>query len=139
MIKNSFGSYFSLYKPLQLDSSKFVNFNINFKEKLLKALINDIAIDDNSFLRGKLSANVDEAALQFDIPYIRYEDKVFSQLQLTLDNDNPLYKSFIHFDEFQGMSLNLHQFQLINTVINDRLHELTIVILYIMRSIFIPH
>ena len=122
MIKNSFGSYFSLYKPLQLDSSKFVNFNINFKEKLLKALINDIAIDDNSFLRGKLSANVDEAALQFDIPYIRYEDKVFSQLQLTLDNDNPLYKSFIHFDEFQGMSLNLHQFQLINTVINDRLH-----------------
>jgi hypothetical protein len=122
MIKNSFGSYFSSYKPLQLDSSKFVNFSINFKEKLLSAISDDIAIDDNSFFRGKLSANVNETALQFDIPYIQYEDKVFTQLRLSLDNDNPLYKSFIHIEEFQGMGLNLSQFQLINTVINDRLH-----------------
>ena len=122
MIKNSFGSYFSSYKPLQLDSSKFVNFNINFKEKLIRALSDNIAIDDNSFFRGKLSANVNEAALQVDIPYIMYENKVFSQFRLTLDNDNPLYKSFIYIEEFQGMGLNLNQFQLINTVINDRLH-----------------
>ena len=122
MVKNSFGSYFSSYKPLQLDPSKFVNFSINFKEKLISALSDDIAIDDNSFFRGKLSAKVNEAALQFDVPYIRYEDKVFSHLRLTLDNDNPLYKSFIHIEEFQGMGLNLSQFQLINTVINDRLH-----------------
>ena len=122
MIKNSFGSYFSSYKPLQLDSSKFVNFSINIKEKLFRALSDDISIDDNSFFRGKLSANVNEAILQFDIPYIRYEDKVFSQLRLTLDNDNPLYKSFVHIEEFQGMGLNLSQFQLINTVINDRLY-----------------
>jgi hypothetical protein len=122
MIKNSFGSYFSLYKPLQLDSSKFVNFSINFKEKLLSALSDDIAIDDNSFFRGKLSANVDETAMQFDIPYIQYEDKVFTQLRLSIDNDNPFYKSFISIEDFQGMGLNLNQFQLINTVINDRLH-----------------
>ena len=122
MVKNSFGSYFSTYKHLQLDPSKFVNFSINFKEKLISALSDDIAIDDNSFFRGKLSANVNEVALQFDVPYIRYEDKVFSQLRLTLDNDNPLYKSFIHIEEFQGMGLNLSQFQLINTVINDKLH-----------------
>ena len=84
MIKNSFGSYFSSYKPLQLDSSKFVNFSINFKEKLLSALSDDIAIDDNSFFRGKLSANVKEAALQFDVPYFRYEDKVFTQLRFDI-------------------------------------------------------
>ena len=122
MIKNSFGSYFSSYKPIKLDPSKFVNFNINFKEKFLKALSDDIEIDDNSFFRGKLSANVDEVAFQFDVPYFRYENKVFSQMQLTLDNDNPLYKSFINIEEFQGMGINLSQFQLINTVINDRLH-----------------
>ena len=122
MIKNSFGTYFPSYKPLKLDSSKFVNFSINFKEKFLTALSDDISIDDNSFFRGKLSADVKEAALQFDIPYIRYEDKVFTQLRLSIDNDNPLYKSFIYIDDFQGMGLNLSQFQLINTVINDRLH-----------------
>jgi hypothetical protein len=122
MIKNSFGSYFSSYEPLQLDSSKFVNFSINFKEKLISALSDDIAIDDNSFFRGKLSANENEAALQFDIPYIQYEDKFFTQFRLTLDNDNPLYKYFIQIEEFQGMGLNLSQFQLINAVINDRLH-----------------
>jgi len=122
MIKNSFGSYFSSYKPLHLDSSKFINFSINFKEKLLRALSDNISIDDNSFFRGKLSANMNEAALQLDIPYIRYEDKVFSQFRFTLDNDNPLYKSFLYVEEFQGMGLNLSQFRLINSVINDRLH-----------------
>ena len=65
---------------------------------------------------------MNEATSQFDVPYIRYEDKVFSQLRLTLDNDNPLYKSFVHIEEFHGMGLNLSQFQLINTVINDKLH-----------------
>ena len=69
---------------MQLDSSKFVNFNINFKEKLLRALSDDIAIDDNSFFRGKLSANVNEVAFQFDIPYIPYENKVFSQIQFDI-------------------------------------------------------
>ena len=122
MIKNSFGSYFSSYIPLQIDSSKFVNFSINFKEKLLSALSDDIAIDDSSFFRGKLSANVNEAALLFEIPYLRYEDKVFTQLSLSLDNDNPFYKSFLYIDKFQGMGLNLSQFKLINTVINDKLH-----------------
>ena len=122
MIKNSFGSYFSSYIPLQIDSSKFVNFSINFKEKLLSALSDDIDIDDSSFFRGKLSANVNEAALLFEIPYIRYEDKVFTQLSLSLDNDNPFYKSFLYIDKFQGMGLNLSQFKLINTVINDKLH-----------------
>ena len=57
MIKNSFGSYFSSYKSLNIESSKFVNFNINFKKKLLRALSESIIIDDNSFFRGKLSAN----------------------------------------------------------------------------------
>ena len=122
MIKNSFGSYFSSYKQLHIDSSKFVNFSINFKEKLLSALSDDISIDDNSFFRGKLSANVNEAALQFDIPYFRYKDKVFTQLELSLDNNNPLYKSFLHVNDFQGVGLNLSQFKLINTVINDRLY-----------------
>ena len=122
MIKNSLGSYFSSYTPLKIDSSKFVNFSINFKEKLLSALSDDITIDDNSFFRGKLSAKVNESALQFDIPYIRFEDKVFTQFRLSLDNDNPLYKSYIHIDDFKGMGLNLSQFQLINTVINDKLH-----------------
>ena len=122
MIKNSFGSYFSTYKPIQLNPSKFINFSLNFKEKLLKALIDDIAIDDNSFFRGKLSAKVNESTLQFDVPYIQFEDKIFSQLRLTLDNDNPLYKSFIQIEEFNGMGLKLSQFKLINTVINDRLH-----------------
>ena len=122
MIKNSLGSYFSSYIPLQIDSSKFVNFSINLKEKLLSALSDDIVIDDNSFFRGKLSANENEASLQLDIPYFRYEDKVFTQFRLSLDNDNPLYKSFVQIDDFHGMGLNLSQFQLINTVINDRLH-----------------
>ena len=122
MIKNSFGSYFSSYIPLQIDSSKFVNFSINFKEKLLSALSDDIDIDDSSFFRGKLSANENEASLQLEIPYFRYEDKVFTQLSLSLDNDNPLYKSFLYIDKFQGMGLNLSQFKLINTVINDKLH-----------------
>ena len=36
--------------------------------------------------------------------------------------NNPLYKSFLHVDDFQGVGLNLSQFKLINTVINDRLY-----------------
>ena len=122
MIKNSFGSYFSSYKSLNIESSKFVNFNINFKKKLLRALSESIIIDDNSFFRGKLSANANDTTFQFDFPYIQYEDNVFSKLSLTLDNNNPFYKSFLKIEEFEGMGLNLRQFQLINSLINDRLH-----------------
>lgn len=122
MIMNSFGSYFSSYKPMLIDSSKFVNFNINFKKKLLRALSDNIAVDDNSFFRGKISANVNETALQLDIPYIQYADKVFSQLQLTLDNDNPLYKSYVFAEEFQVMGLSLSQFRMINTMLDDKLY-----------------
>ena len=122
MVKNSIGSYFSSYTPLQVDSSKFVNFSINIKEKLFKAMNGNIAFDDNSFFRGKLSADISEATLQLDIPYARYKDKVFSQLRLTLDNDNPLYKTFLLIDEFQDESLSLNQIRLINTVLNDKLY-----------------
>ena len=122
MIKNSFGSYFSSYKSLNIDSSKFVNFNINLKKKLLRSLSENIIIDDNSFFRGKLSANTNETSLQFDFPYINFDDKVFSQLSFTLDNDNPLYKSFLQINEFEGFGLNLNEFKVISSLINDRLY-----------------
>ena len=122
MFRNSFGSYFSNYQSIEVDQSSFMNFNINLKEKFSGAFLEQISIPDDSFFRGKLSANPNDTFFQIDIPKIRFENNNFSEVRFTMDNGNPFYKTNLQIDQVNGEDFNLDQFWLINSVFDDKLY-----------------
>ena len=122
MLRNSFGSYFSNYQSIEMDKSSFMNFNINIKEKFSGAILEQITIPDDSFCRGKLSANPNDTFFQIDIPNILYENNSFSEVLLTMDNGNPFYKTSLQIEQVNGGDFNLDQFWLINSVFDDKLY-----------------
>ena len=122
MLRNSFGSYFSNYQSIEVDQSSFMNFNINLKEKFSGAFLEQISIPDDSFFRGKLSANPNDTFFQIDIPKIRFENNNFSEVRFTMDNGNPFYKTNLQIDQVNGEDFNLDQFWLINSVFDDKLY-----------------
>ena len=122
MLSNSIGNSFANYKPIDVDPSKFVNFNLNLKEKFTRAFFDKIAIADDSFLRGKISALPQETFLRVDIPRMNYQKNTFSEIQLTIDNSNPFYTSYLQIKDVKGSEFDLNQFRLISTMLDDKLH-----------------
>ena len=122
MLRNSFGSYFSNYKSIEVDQSSFMNFNINLKEKFSGAFLEQITIPNDSFFRGKLSADPNYTFFQIDIPKIRFKNNYFSEVRFTMDNVNPFYKTNLQISQVNGENFNLEQFWLINSVFDDKLH-----------------
>ncbi len=122
MLRNSFGSYFSNYQPIEVNQSSFMNFNINLKEKFSGAFLEQITIPDDSFFRGKLSADPNDTFFQIDIPKISFENNNFSEVRFTMDNGNPFYKTNLQIGQVNGEDFNLDQFWLINSVFDDKLY-----------------
>lgn len=122
MFRNSFGSYFSNYQSIEVDQSSFMNFNINLKEKFSGAFLEQIIIPDDSFFRGKLSADPNDTFFQMDIPKIRFKNNNFSEVRFTMDNGNPFYKTNLQIGQVNGEDFDLDRFWLINSVFDDKLY-----------------
>lgn len=122
MFRNSLGSYFSNYQSIEVDQSSFMNFNINLKEKFSGAFLEQIIIPDDSFFRGKLSADPNDTFFQMDIPKIRFKNNNFSEVRFTMDNGNPFYKTNLQIGQVNGEDFDLDRFWLINSVFDDKLY-----------------
>jgi hypothetical protein len=122
MTENAVGGYFSNFKKNKVDGSAFVNFNVNVKEKISRVLSSNIIVDDNTFLRGKLSGNHKDFALQVEVPNIYYSSNSLSDISLTIDNSNPLYNGYIQVQKFENENVQVHNFKMINTSMNDTLY-----------------
>lgn len=121
MIENSLGSLYTNYHPNKVAKGQYLNFNFSIFNKVIEIFLPDISISSNTKLNGNINSDNEEFKLNFKSEEIAYKDNYFENINLLVDNKNPLYNTYIEIDSIKNKLYNLSEFSMINTNAKDTL------------------
>ncbi len=121
LIENSLGNIYTNFKPNNIASDQFINFNFKIYNKIAEVFYPDLELGSNTFFKGHVENDAKKFNLTFNSPQIKLEDYFADNIQLRIDNKNPLFNTYIEIDSINTKYYGLSKFSLINITQNDTL------------------
>lgn len=81
----------------------------------------EIEFGKNTFIRGKIVADEGDFKLTFKSPTINAKGTIFDNIQLQVDNKNPLFNTYMEVSRIKNKYYDIEEFNLINATIKDTL------------------
>ena len=123
LMQNALGSQYTNYVPTEITPNQYVDFNFNLRGKIASALFGEgVVLDDNTFIRGKINAAEKLFKLNVRAPKLQIKRTKLDMLEIEFDTHNPLYHSYISFDELENPQGKLLHLNWINSRIKDKLY-----------------
>lgn len=121
MIQNALGSLYSNYKAHSLRKGQYVKFNFTEFNKLIEIVYPKITLDKTTAITGSMNADSNDFKLKLVSHKINAFDTDFDQVQLEINNRNPLYNVYFQLDSIKNKNYKIRDFSLINVTSNDTL------------------
>jgi hypothetical protein len=99
-----------------------LNFNFKVYNKIIEVFYPDLKFGSNSFFKGVLESDPKKSILTFKSPEIKNESFFAKNVKIKLDNDNPIFNSFVEIDSLSTQYFKANDFSLISSKINDTLY-----------------
>jgi TamB, inner membrane protein subunit of TAM complex len=121
LIENSLGSLYANYSPNKVNKGQFLKFDFNVYNKLIEIFLPKISLGENTFVKGSINSDNGEFKINFKSPKISAYDNYFDNVNIDIDNKNPLYNAYIELDSIKTKHYKISNFSLINVTANDTL------------------
>ncbi|WP_231632468.1 translocation/assembly module TamB domain-containing protein [Mangrovimonas sp. TPBH4] len=121
LVRNSFGSLYSKYVPNEVKGHQYVNFKFNIYNKIVEAFFHEVELAENTFIKGRIENSENGFKLSFSSPQIKVFDYFAQNVNLSVDNSNPVYNTYIELDSLHTKYYDVSRFSLINVTQNDTL------------------
>lgn len=121
MLENSIGSLYTNYRPNKIQKGQFLKFDFNIYNKIIEIFYPGITIAKNTFISGNMSSDNDEFKFNFKSPQIAAFDNYLDNINVEIDNKNPLYNTYVELDSIRTKNYKVSNFSLINVTENDTL------------------
>jgi hypothetical protein len=109
-------------KPNNDKNFRYVDFNISIKNKIVDVLFPDVKIKPNTFISGSIVKDENIFKFRFNSPQINIVENRIQNIDLQIDNTNPLYNTYIKVDSIASPTYPVSELSLINKNINDTLY-----------------
>lgn len=121
LFENAIGNIYSNYIPNKVAANSYIDFNFTIYNKIVEVFVPEIELGKNTNIRGRVESDEKEFKLSFKSPQIKLFDYFADQISLQVDNNNPLYNTYIEIDSLNTNFYNISDLKLINVTINDTL------------------
>lgn len=121
LFKNAIGYAYSNYTRDKVQNQQHIDFNFKIYNKIVEVLYPEVRLAKNTFIRGHVESDESKFKLMFKSPKINYDDYFVNNVELQVDNANPLFDTYIEADSLNSKYYNLSKFNLINLTLNDTL------------------
>ncbi len=121
LVKNSLGSLYTNFKPHKVKKGQFLKFNFSIYNKIIEIFFPEISIGANTIVKGNINSDNQEFKLNFNSPQIVASDNTFDNINVSVDNKNPLYNAYIELDSIKTKYYKIRDFSLINVTMKDTL------------------
>lgn len=121
LFENSIGSIYTNYKPYKVQENQAINFNFKIYNKIIEVFYPEIKLGRNTFIRGQVKSNEKGFRLTFKSPEIKYLDYFANNIELQVDNNNPLFNTYMEIDSIKTKFYDVSKFNLINVTVKDTL------------------
>ncbi|WP_225037114.1 translocation/assembly module TamB domain-containing protein [Winogradskyella sp. SM1960] len=121
LVENSVGSIYTNYVPNVVDANQYVDFRFNIYSKIATVFFKDLILGKNTFIEGRIETDEKGFELTFNSPEIKFKDYFATNINIDVDNSNPLYNTYVEIDSLSAGIYNASQFSLINVTKRDTL------------------
>ncbi|MDY8138437.1 translocation/assembly module TamB domain-containing protein [Aquimarina sp. 2201CG5-10] len=121
LFRNSIGSLYTNFEPTEITDNEFMEFNFNIYNKIVDVFFPDIQFAPNTFIKGKVESNDSEFKLTFKSPAINAFGNYMDNVDIQVDNKNPLFNTYIAVDSIDTEYYDVSKFSLINVTLKDTL------------------
>ena len=122
LFRNSIGSIYTNYQPEKLTENQYMEFDFDIYNQIVEIFFPDIELAPNTFLRGRVESNESEFKLTFRSPRIDYAENMVQNVNLQVDNTNPIYNTFFEADSLSTDFYKFSEVSFINVTQNDTLY-----------------
>ncbi|MEM9075483.1 MAG: translocation/assembly module TamB domain-containing protein [Bacteroidota bacterium] len=121
LVQNSVGSIYTNYRPFEISEGQELSFNFKIYNKIVDVFFPEVSFDANTFIRGDIIADEGDFKLTFKSPNIKAFGNEFDNLELKIDNKNPLFNTYLAVEDMTTVYYDVKDFNLINTTLKDTL------------------
>ncbi len=121
LFENSLKSMYTNYVPNTIEGNQYVDFNFKIYNKIIEVFLPEVEVGQNTFIRGRVESNEKAFKLTFKSPKIKLLDYFANAIEVQVDNNNPLFNTYVEVDSVYTNHYNISKFNLINVTINDTL------------------
>ena len=121
LVENSLGSLYANYSPNKVLKGQFLKFDFNVYNKLIEVFFPEIQLGTNTVMKGNINSDNGEFKFNFKSPQIIAYKNSFDNINIEIDNKNPLYNAYVSLDSMKVKNYKVSDFSLINVTANDTL------------------
>lgn len=121
LMQNSIGSIYTNYRPFEISSGQILNFNFKIYNKIVDVFFPEVKFGPDTYIRGNIEADEGDFKLTFKSPEIEAFKNKFDNIELKIDNKNPLFNTFVSVENMNTVYYDVSDFSLINTTLKDTL------------------
>ncbi len=121
LAENSLGSIYTNYKPHEISDGQYLNFDFSIYNQIAAVFDKNLNLSPNTKIKGRIETDEKGFELDFTSPKISFKDYVANDVNLEVDNNNPVYNTFFEISKLDSDIYNLSEFSLINVTRRDTL------------------
>ncbi|MDT0650978.1 translocation/assembly module TamB domain-containing protein [Autumnicola edwardsiae] len=121
LFQNSLGSIYTNYQPRTITTNQYMEFDFDISSQIVEIFYPEIRVAPNTFIRGRVESDESEFKLNFRSPKIEAFDNLLEDINLRVDNTNPIYNTYFEADSVSTDIYNFSEFSFINVTQRDTL------------------
>jgi len=121
LVRNSIGSIYTNYRPFEISEGQELAFNFKIYNKIVDVFFPQVDFGPNTFIKGNIIADEGDFKLTFKSPNINAFGNELNNIDVKIDNKNPLFNTFVSVDDVSTIYYDVKDFNLINTTLKDTL------------------
>jgi hypothetical protein len=121
LFKNAIGSVYTNYRSKTITRDQYMSYEFQIYDKIVDLFFPDIALGENTIIKGQVASNESLFKLTFRTPEINAFDVLLDNVNVQIDNQNPLFNTFIKIDNVKNGVYDVDDFRLINVTRQDTL------------------
>ncbi len=121
LTENSLGSIYANYVPYEVEEGQYMDFRFNVYSKIASVFFKDLYLGKNTFIEGRVETDEKGFELTFNSPEIKFQDYFANNINIEVNNNNPLYNTFIEIDSLSAGIYDASDFTLVNVTKRDTL------------------
>ncbi len=122
LFRNGVGSIYANYIPQEVTTNQYIDYEFDVFNKIVEVFVPQLQLGENTRVKGSVSSDESKFKLDFRSPEILVFDNYLGKVNIQVDNDNPIYNTYITVDSVYTGVYNLTDVNLINKTINDTLY-----------------
>ena len=121
LLINSAGHMYTNFTPKEVANNQYVDFNFRIYNKIIEVFYPEIELGKNTYIRGRVETDEKKFRATFKSPEIKVYNYFANNIELQVDNSNPLFNTYIEVDSINTKYYNVSKLNLINVTLRDTL------------------